>query len=298
VKVLVTGAAGLLGSHTCKALFDASHEVVATDCCYNASLPVTVHVADLLDAVTIYPLIEGCDALVHLGNHPNLNPGKIARKVYSENCAMNANVFQAAVEVGVKRWVFSSSVQTISGLAYDGTKQPGYRLPYLPLDCDVPARPGTFYAHSKVAAEVWMQGLCHSDEALSATSLRFPPLPTVDWLNRLKRRVTHGDKNATASSWYLAEALSYLMVDDAASLIVKVVENQKPGYHQYMPTALDNVLGMSVIEAIEKYYSGIPLRKPIEQIDSLIDNSAITEQVAWQPEHPGLAGFSSSYSGA
>ena len=71
MKVLVTGAAGKLGSLTVSALLRRGHEVRATDARYRADLPVRLDVRDLLDEHALYPLLDGMDALVHLANHPN-----------------------------------------------------------------------------------------------------------------------------------------------------------------------------------------------------------------------------------
>lgn len=40
MKVLVTGGAGFIGSHTCVALLEADHDVVIIDNFYNAQLDV------------------------------------------------------------------------------------------------------------------------------------------------------------------------------------------------------------------------------------------------------------------
>ena len=59
MRILVTGAAGKLGSETVAALGRAGHEVRATDLRYRGDLAVRVVPANLLDEHALYPLLEG-----------------------------------------------------------------------------------------------------------------------------------------------------------------------------------------------------------------------------------------------
>ena len=72
MRVLVTGAAGRLGSHTCHHLVAQGHDVVAADSQYRRDLPVPLRMVDLLDRTAAYGLVEGCQAVVHLANHPDM----------------------------------------------------------------------------------------------------------------------------------------------------------------------------------------------------------------------------------
>ena len=154
MKVLVTGAAGNLGSAVCRILTEAGMNVVAADCMHSTDLPVELNVVDLLDFADLYPLLDGCRAAVHLANHLRLRSRRPLQVLYGENASMNMNVFQAAAEVGVEQILYSSSVQAIAGTREgpEGVGQPS-GLPYLPLDGDVPARPGNAYALSNQAGE-------------------------------------------------------------------------------------------------------------------------------------------------
>jgi nucleoside-diphosphate-sugar epimerase len=99
-KVLVTGASGKIGSAVVRALHAEGFEVRATDRHRFRDLPVRIEVADLRDPIACYELADGMEAVVHLGNHPNLFAAD-PQTVYAENLRMNVNVFQAAGESGV-----------------------------------------------------------------------------------------------------------------------------------------------------------------------------------------------------
>jgi len=197
MKVLVTGAAGRLGSAVCAHLVQAGHEVKATDYKHREGLPVKLVHADLRDEIAVYSLLEGCDAVAHLGNHANLMAGPSPQRLLAENTAMNANVFRAAVDVGIRRVVFASSVQAILKVPNGMRAEAPYAIPYLPLDGSVPSNPGSnFYALSKEFGERMLQELCLAQLDLVATSLRFPVLSGENWIERF----TGGGKPAARSS--------------------------------------------------------------------------------------------------
>src|SRR5688572_21045244 len=97
MKVLVTGASGKIGSETVAQLLAAEHEVIATDVKPLRPLPVKLHEVNLLDGPGVAALMNGIEAVVHLGNHTGVHKRSSAL-VFNENIAMNMNVFQAALE--------------------------------------------------------------------------------------------------------------------------------------------------------------------------------------------------------
>jgi nucleoside-diphosphate-sugar epimerase len=288
MKVLVTGAAGRLGSAVCAHLVDAGHEVKATDYKHREGLPVKLVHADLRDEIAVYNLLEGCEAVAHLGNHPNLLAGPSPQRILAENVAMNANVFRAAVDIGIRRIVFASSVQAILKVPNGMRVDTPYAIPYLPLDGDAPSNPGSnFYALSKEFGERVLEELCLAQPELVATSLRYPVLIGENWIERF----TGGGKPVARSSFNFGEVLGYLMFSDAAELVRATLEKQLPGYHQYYPAQTLEVRGVSVPELIREFYPTVPLRRPIEQIDALVDLSAITAAVGWSPKHRAVVEF-------
>jgi nucleoside-diphosphate-sugar epimerase len=288
MKILVTGAAGRLGSAVCATLVDAGHEVKATDYKHRDGLKVKLVHADLRDEIAVYSLLEGCDAVAHLGNHPNLLAGPSPQRILSENVAMNANVFRAALDIGIRRIVFASSVQAILKVPNGMRADAPFAIPYLPLDSAVPSNPGSnFYALSKDFGERMLQELCLAEVALVATSLRFPVLIGESWIDRF----TSGGRPVPRSSFNFGEVLGYLMFSDAAELVRATLEKQLPGYHQYYPAQTLEVRGVAVVELIREFYSHVPLRRPIEQIESLVDLSGIAEDLGWAPKHRAIVEF-------
>ncbi len=242
-------------------------------------------VAELLDRQAVEPLVSGCDAVVHLGNHSRFRGDLPPAKTYLENVTMNTHVFQAAEDAAVGCVVFASSIQVISGdrLAHDPDKPSC--LSYLPLDSQSPPCPGNTYALSKLAAEEALryQAFLHPDR--SYTALRYPWLIGRHADGPVQRRgpITPGrDSHAD-------EAFAYLTLPDAADLVLAVLTHRLPGYHQYMPFA-GNILGLTPAEMVKRYYPDVPLRPADKALDTLADTSLIQQELGWSPRERDLFG--------
>lgn len=290
MKVLVTGAAGKLGSAVCAHLLEHGLDVTATDRKHRARVGSRFVLADLCDDLEVYKLLDGCEAVVHLGNHPHLNAAASPQRLLAENTAMNANVFRAALDVGIRRIVFASSVQAMIKIDNGLRVEPPYPIPYLPLDGEAPANPGSnYYGLSKEFAERLLRLHSEATPDLAATSLRFPGLVSEEWLERF----TAGGKPAPRASFNFGELLAYLMFSDAAELVRLTLERQLPGYHQYYPAQTLEVRGLTVASLIADTYPNVPLRRPASEIDALVDVSAITAALGWAPRHRATVQFAS-----
>ncbi len=280
MKVLVTGATGRLGSLVCKELLLRGHDVLGTDQRFESALGVPLKLADLREPLGVYPLLEGRDAVVHLGNIPNLGLGHSPQVVLSHNVGMNANVFRAALDLGVRRIVFASSVQAMIRLEEGRAAAAPPLIPYFPLDGAVPADPGhNFYGLSKEFGERTLRILSEHEPKLTCTALRFPML-TGDWFRkRLQQPVPQSELN-------FGEALAYLTFADAARLVALVVEQQQPGYHQYFPAQALVLAGHTVESTLREYFPSTPLRLPVEQMQALVDLSALQRDFGFRPAPP------------
>ncbi len=278
MRVLVTGAAGKLGSLAVAALVAAGHDVVATDLRYRKDLPVPLRPVSLLDEHALYPLLEGCDALVHLGNHPNRFSGPSFQTLLAENTRMNANAFMAALDSGVRHIVFASSIQVM--LTSDGVRADPERVPYLPLDSKAPPAPGLNpYALSKHLGEEVLRVAARVRPELCATVLRYPML-VEPWF---RQRVASNGGRVSRDALHLGELTAHLAFEDGARVIVKALERSRPGYRQFFPAQTLDVTNLGARGLIERFYPSVPRTRPLEAIDSLIDLGELESELGCTP---------------
>lgn len=146
MKVLVTGAAGFLGSHLCERLLSEGHEVVGNDNLMGGELSnvpgnVDFQFADCCDFDAMKELMHGVDVVFHAAAtaHEGLSifsPSFITTNIYQASVA----TISAAISAGVKRFVFCSSMAR-------------YGNSPAPFTEDMPPAPVDPYAISKVAVE-------------------------------------------------------------------------------------------------------------------------------------------------
>lgn len=275
MKITVTGAVGRLGQYVVRALHAEGHQIVATDQIYTRDLPVPVELLDLQNSDGCYRLLEGSDILVHLGNIPGVWQYK-PQRIYNNNVNANANVFQAALDTGVGKILFASSVQTFSGERYLSEKDnsiPPSQLQYLPLDGQVPANPGNLYGASKIAGENLLAYYA-KQYGLSTVAIRFPFLPDPG--------LAEADLERVRRKPLLDEGFSYLALNDAADLVVALVKADLPGFRIYLPASPGTTAPMSVDEIVTRYYPDVP-RRAQSKYDNLVDVSQITSDTGWIP---------------
>lgn len=282
MKVFVTGAAGRVGVVVADALAATGHEVISTDRRFRAGVAGNFRRLDLLDELAVHAAMEGCEVLVHLGNIPHINAAPTPLDVYRQNTAINVNVFQAAADHCVAQVIFASSIQVCSGRRTT-ERATSSQLAYLPLDGNHPPNPGNLYALSKLAGEELLRYYTVQLGAFSAVALRFPHIVEPDMLPYYRL-----SPSSDARWRLLDEGFSYLSLADAAALICALVERRPPGFSILLPAARGNKLGLPPAEVISKYYSNVPLRRPIEEIESLVDISEIERCCGWTPRENDL----------
>lgn len=275
MRVLVTGAAGNVGGVVASHLAAAGFEVIGTDRVEGAA-GQGIRVVDLLGWEGVLRVMEGCLAVVHCGNHPHARVAA-PQVVYGENCTMNGNVFQAAVERGVKKIVFCSSIQVINGdrvRPEAGQAMPRSMLKYLPLDSQTPVNARNVYSQSKVAGERLLEQYV-APRGLECVALRLPWV-VGKWKGL---RVVGGMMELP---FYLDEAGAAIYVEDVAGLVEACLRAALPGYRVYLPSMKRSFWEARVL--VERVFEGVALRTPVEELErrgSLVDVSQITRETGW-----------------
>ncbi len=283
MKLLITGATGRIGSHLWPALLALGHDVLATDLSFPISggSPGPFRVADLLNRSEVYQLMEGRDVVIHLANHPNEGKRYPDSSLLTENVTMNAHVFTAAIECGIRRILFASSTQVFRYIrcGHEGVIHKS-SLPYLPADGHLPARPSGVYGLSKQFAEEHLRCLCELHRDLSAVALRFPAM-----LNHINDMAFDYDKitNWRKRMVYPDELFSFLRFNDANDLIGRLLTRASTGMVTLFPASRQNLLKLPAPRLIERFYPGIPLREAIGDNDGLVSVQALHDAFGWQP---------------
>ena len=272
MNITVTGAAGYLGQRVWETLLAAGHEVRATDKAQRPGLPGPLALAELLDYAACPALVQSAEVVVHLANHNDYR-GIDGPRIFSENVTMNMNVFQAAAAAGVKLVLFASSVQVTAGAPADAPP-----VSYLPLDGELPPRPDNPYALSKQVGELALRYIVEQT-GLNGVAIRFP------WLMNDAAFACCPLLPEQTGRVGLQKGLSFLHLRDAAGLIGACVRASLPGYRIYFPASPNNLLGLPAATVIQRYYAGVPLRRPIDQIPSLVDLSRIQSETGWSAQY-------------
>jgi UDP-glucose-4-epimerase GalE len=114
VVVLVIGGAGYIGSHACRALKSAGHQVIVFDNFSTGyeSLAKGFELVrgDVLDASTLAKVLPRVDAIMHFAAHAYVGESVTnPRKYFRNNVEGGLSLLNTALDAGVKKIIFSST---------------------------------------------------------------------------------------------------------------------------------------------------------------------------------------------
>ncbi len=167
-KVLVTGGAGFMGSHLAETLHNRGYDVVVLD---DLSGGFVENVVDgvrfvrgsVTDAELVNNLFETeqFEDVFHLAAYAAEGLSHFIKRFnYTNNLIGSVNLINAAVNTGVKRFVFTSSIAVYGA------------SPQLPMTEDTPPHPEDSYGIAKLAVE---QELAVSKEMFGLDYVIFRP---------------------------------------------------------------------------------------------------------------------------
>ncbi|AHG62781.1 UDP-glucose 4-epimerase GalE [Advenella mimigardefordensis] len=177
MKLLITGGAGFIGSHTVVELQNAGHEIVVLDNLSNSSVaslrrvekitgkPVAFIEGDIRDRAGLDALFSAhpIDAVVHFAGLKAVGESVLQPlRYYDNNVSGTVTLTEAMAAAGVHRIVFSSSA-TVYG---EPESMP------IAETCPV-GNPTNPYGRSKLMVERILQDLASSDPQWSVAILRY-----------------------------------------------------------------------------------------------------------------------------
>ena len=176
MRILVTGGAGYIGSHTCLELLRAGHEVVVVDNLSNskaealrrvqelAGRALVFHRVDLLDRAALDTAFAGpkIDAVIHFAGLKAVGESvTIPLRYYHNNITGTLMLCEAMRAHGVRNLVFSSSATVYGDPAA------------VPITEDMPLSATNPYGRSKLMIEEILRDLYVSDAAWNIALLRY-----------------------------------------------------------------------------------------------------------------------------
>ncbi|MGE4316005.1 UDP-glucose 4-epimerase GalE [Acinetobacter sp.] len=176
-KILVTGGAGYIGSHTCVELLNSEHDVIVLDNLCNSSeeslnrvqqicgKTLTFVQGDIRDAQVLDQVFQQhhIDAVIHFAGLKAVGESQqIPLAYFDNNISGSIQLVQAMQRAGVFNLVFSSSATV-----YDEAN-------VSPLNEDMPTgMPSNNYGYTKLMVEQLLQKLSLADERWSIALLRY-----------------------------------------------------------------------------------------------------------------------------
>lgn len=310
-KILVTGGAGYIGSHTVSELFKASHEVVIFDNLstgFRAALhPKAAFIeGDIRDTDLLRKTMKEhkVDAIIHFAAKLNVKESTLKPLEYFENNTQGViSVLRAAQDLGVDKLVFSSTAALFGDLTQDRN-----------IREDDPKQPLNPYGDSKMLSEHIIK------DTASATSLRYVFLR---YFNVAGAALDGNNGQRTADAYHLVHLASqaavgkrkelaifgtdyptadgtcmrdYIHVEDLAKVHVLALQHLLAGgKSEEFNCGYGH--GYSVKEVVEamKKASGVDFkvvtseRRPGDAAFLVADSTKLRTQLQWKPQFDDIA---------
>jgi nucleoside-diphosphate-sugar epimerase len=271
-RVLVTGAAGRLGSAVLRVLAAHGAAVVGLDRTDPGGTE-TFYAGSAGDVDLVAKAMAGVDTVIHLAAIPAPDLGT-PEDVFIGNASATFVVLDQAARAGVRRAVIASSL-SITGLPF----APRPAAPdYVPIDEAMPLQVADPYALSKQADEATAAMVARRD-GMSVVALRFPFLGEPDFLVAEARRLRDDPGFSAGSLW------AYLDMRDAAMACWRGVTAELSGMHALYVAAPDTLSPYPTEDLLARYLPGVPVRAPLPGRTVPIDTSAASSLLGFGAEH-------------
>ncbi|MEX2369520.1 MAG: NAD-dependent epimerase/dehydratase family protein [Bacteroidales bacterium] len=134
MRILVTGANGLLGSNVVRVLLDKGHEVSILLRDKNKPVPtlggltLTRYYGDILDAESLEDAVAGVDYVIHAAAFIHINPARSAQ-VKKVNIEGTKNIIEACIRQNVKRLIYIGTANSFGSgpIENPGTEENIYK---------------------------------------------------------------------------------------------------------------------------------------------------------------------------
>lgn len=279
MKILVTGGAGFLGSHLCRALKKQGHQVRVLDFHKNEEFETVI--GDVKDRDVVAGALKEIEAVFHLASYIEAGESVTKPYKYSENNIMGTIVLMEEMRaLGIKKYIFSSSAAVYG--------EP-IRVPILEDDRTMPINP---YGMTKLA----MEGLASSYSAsfgFTCVALRYFNLygpgemhqPETHAIPRFIDQIERGEEVTIYGSG--EHKRDYVYVADIVDAHLKTLTLPEGKYH-YMNLSGKNATSVidlvHLLEELMGKKANIS-HKPVRPGDPLLlfaDGSKAKKELDWE----------------
>ncbi|GAB4350114.1 MAG: UDP-glucose 4-epimerase GalE [Oricola sp.] len=315
MAVLVTGGAGYIGSHMVWTLLDAGEEVVVVDRLstgfdWAVAPEAKLVVADIADKDRVAAVIRehDVDAIIHFAGSI-IVPESVADPLsyYENNTANSRTLIAAAVETGVRHFIFSSTAAVYGSVGDE------------PVVEDQPQNPDSPYGMSKLMTEIILRDVSRAHD-FAYTALRYFNVAGADPKGRTgqsTRGATHLIKVACEAALGKREGLEvfgtdyptpdgtcirdYIHVTDLANAHLLALKRLRAGGGSIVANC-GYGRGYSVLEVldcVQKVIGGpLPIRygprRAGDAVAIVANADRARAEFGWQPSHDNLEEIVSS----
>ena len=272
--IVVTGAAGRLGRRVVQMLADQGREVLATDQVEADDLPAEFVRCDLGDAKAVHEVLQGADAVVHMGAIPGPSRAE-PRVIFENNVSADFNVMMSAAELGLRRVVFSSSAFGM-GWAHDGN---AFVPRYLPLDEEHPMMPFEPYGLTKQVGEDIGRMIARNSDT-TVVSLRFTNVALPEVQAEFPWPAPTPENPLTLVMWAYADAR------DVATAQVLALDAEIEEYEAFMLAQPSSRFAELTVDVVRSNFGDrVEIREGLEGTASVISTAKAQRILGWRPSH-------------
>jgi nucleoside-diphosphate-sugar epimerase len=274
--IAITGAMGKTGWVVTRHFLEHGYEVRPID---TAGVPgsrgelarelgVGLLRADLTDYGQAIDALAGSTAIVHLAAipAPSMFPDSTT---FTDNTAINYNVFAAAQRLGIETVVWASS-ETTFGLPFDTPPR------YAPIDEDHYPLPTSTYALSKVVGETM------ATHFAEWTGGRFLALRLSNvHVESDYAAVPDYQQDFALRRWNL---WGYVDARDVAQAFRLGEESRLTGAHSFVIAAADTLMAASNAELLADQFPDLPLTRDVGEHETLLAIDKARTMLGYSPE--------------
>lgn len=223
MKLVLTGAAGRLGSYLREPLAAICDTLVSTDIAgdigklYEGETYVQ---ADLADMAQTAPVLDGADMVIHFGAIVDEKPFE---ELLGPNFVGSYNIWEAGYKAGVKRIVYASSIHAV-----------GMHLKSDFIGTDAEHRPDTFYGLAKCFSED-LGRMYWEKRGLESVHLRILSCAQVNNSRALGSWLSYDDLIQLVTRAIDTPSVGFAIVYGVSNNDRAPVDNSKAGFLGYRP---------------------------------------------------------------